>query len=573
MPASQSSLSALKSATSLSDFAHLIGVKPQWLSYVMYVSSTGKSYSVFERPKKSGGMRTISAPNGQLKNIQKRTAVLLAKCHADLRREKFDPSRALQHGIVKSRGSINTNALKHIGKKFVFNIDLKNFYGSINFGRVRGFFISDSRFRLRPEIATLIAQICCYENSLPQGAPTSPIISEFLGNIIDSRLNRLARKHKCTYSRYADDITFSTNVRVFPRAIAKRKLLSLKRTWAIGRALRRELKLIKFAVNPAKTRMQCKRARQMATGLIVNEKLNVPCEYRKRTRAMCHSLFTTGEAYTISSTDGVKVPLSLPQVRGRMSFEFSVRSVEYVDSSKGNIRPFRDFKKAKEKAPEFYRRYRNLLLFEMLHANEMPTILCEGKTDNVYLKCALQKLAPQYPKMISSSGERKVRFFNYSTTTDVLLGLSGGIGGLKNFLETLRDAQNTFEVAPTEHPLIILVDNDAAAKSVWSVVKSILNSHSAVDGSAPHYKIFSNTFVVPIPKVNPATPIIIEELFPLSVLNTKLNGKVFNPHNPGGVSSKEYGKWAFAKNVVVPSYKSIDFLNFKPLLDNIDALL
>jgi hypothetical protein len=108
----------------------------------------------------------------------------------------------------------------------VLNIDLEDFFGTVNLGRVRGFFIKERNFALKPRVATVLAQIACHDNALPQGSPCSPVISNLIGHVLDIQLSALARKTGCTYSRYADDITFSTNKQVFPPAIAKREAMA-----------------------------------------------------------------------------------------------------------------------------------------------------------------------------------------------------------------------------------------------------------------------------------------------------------------------------------------------------------
>jgi RNA-directed DNA polymerase len=80
--------------------------------------------------------------------------------------------------------------------------------GSFNFGRVRGFFISNNDFKLSPKVSTLIAQIACHQNELPQGSPCSPVITNLITHILDVRLTQQAKKYGCKYSRYVDDITF-----------------------------------------------------------------------------------------------------------------------------------------------------------------------------------------------------------------------------------------------------------------------------------------------------------------------------------------------------------------------------
>ena len=96
----------------------------------------------------------------------------------------------LAHGFKRGR-SIVTNATKHKRRRFVFNIDIKNFFGTINFGRVRGFFIKNADFALHPSVATIVAQIACHENALPQGSPCSPVISNLIGSVLDIHLCKL----------------------------------------------------------------------------------------------------------------------------------------------------------------------------------------------------------------------------------------------------------------------------------------------------------------------------------------------------------------------------------------------
>ena len=101
---------------------------------------------------------------------------------------------------------------------------------------MRGFFIRDRYFALHEKVATILAQIVCHENELPQGSPCSPIVSNLIGHILDGRLARFAKMHKCTYSRYADDITFSTNQRSFPPELAV-PALGGGSQWALGEPL------------------------------------------------------------------------------------------------------------------------------------------------------------------------------------------------------------------------------------------------------------------------------------------------------------------------------------------------
>ena len=133
----------------------------------------------------------------------------------------FDKSyriKAPVHGFDKGK-SIVTNATQHKRQRYILNLDLEDFYGTINFGRVRGLLISKP-FGIAPKAASVIAQALCFQNKLPQGACTSPVISNLIAADLDKKLIDLARHYHCTYSRYADDITISSNKSAFPRSLA-----------------------------------------------------------------------------------------------------------------------------------------------------------------------------------------------------------------------------------------------------------------------------------------------------------------------------------------------------------------
>ncbi|MFD2029450.1 reverse transcriptase domain-containing protein [Ancylobacter dichloromethanicus] len=135
-----------------------------------------------------------------------------------------------------------------------------------------------------------MAQIACKDGKLPQGSPCSPVITELMTHFLDIRLVKLAARHKCTYTRYADDITISTNQREFPSALAELDGAE----WKLGEELVSRINDAGFEVNDAKTRMQLRGSRQMVTGLTVNEKANVAQTYYKRVRATAHRFLTTG---------------------------------------------------------------------------------------------------------------------------------------------------------------------------------------------------------------------------------------------------------------------------------------
>ena len=204
-----SRLQALKQTKDLTEFAKLLGFTPKGLSFVLYKTPNEKKYRAFEIPKKSGGSRTIKAPEAQLELLQSRLAGLLSDCIDEIAKSDKRYFKA-SHGFRKNR-TIVSNASAHRKRRYVFNIDLNDFFGTINFGRVRGFFIKDKHFGLNPAVATLIAQIACHDNSLPQGSPCSPVISNLVANILDVRLLKLAKTSRSTFTRYADDIRVRTH--------------------------------------------------------------------------------------------------------------------------------------------------------------------------------------------------------------------------------------------------------------------------------------------------------------------------------------------------------------------------
>jgi RNA-directed DNA polymerase len=223
---------------------------PSGLAFVIYRTLPNARYRTFSIPKVGGGVRTIQAPQPLLKLLQSRLANVLMDCLDEIETKTPDRQR-VTHGFQRDR-SIVTNAKAHRKRRYVLNLDLKDFFGTINFGRVRGFFIADRNFKLDPKVATVIAQIACHDNALPQGAPTSPVISNLVGHILDARLIRLARDYGCTYTRYADDLTFSTSRRDFPRQFARASKSDSKR-WILGKQLKDAIKETGFAINPSKS--------------------------------------------------------------------------------------------------------------------------------------------------------------------------------------------------------------------------------------------------------------------------------------------------------------------------------
>jgi RNA-directed DNA polymerase len=261
------------------DLARYLGVDQSAMLRLLYKAPDRERYRQFEIPKRSGGMRKISAPHGLLREMQDKLQKDLQSLYA------AHPSA---HGFIEKR-SIASNARAHVGKRWVLNIDLVDFFPTINFGRVRGLFMKPP-FEMGAAAATVCAQIVTYRNGLPQGAPTSPVLSNFIAATLDRQLLRLARQNKLVYTRYADDITLSTNLAQFPPAIAVREEISgggFK--VAAGDALEQAIVASGFAINGNKVRIQGHGTQQSVTGLVVNSRINVERERIRKIRAMLHA--------------------------------------------------------------------------------------------------------------------------------------------------------------------------------------------------------------------------------------------------------------------------------------------
>jgi len=230
-----------------------------------YLSKRDDKYIHFEIPKKSGGVRNISSPDRFLKKIQRRLAFAL---------EVLFTPKPSANGFVPGR-SIVTNAKSHIGRKYVYNIDIKDFFPTIHYGRIKAV-LQLHPIKASAEMAHLIAHISCYKGVLPQGSPLSPMITNIVCQSLDYHLVKLAKHYRCFYSRYADDITFSSNKNIFK----KDKFLNDLNTIISKQG---------FNVNEKKTRLQKHTQRQEVTGIIVNQKPNLKRDYVKKVRAMLYN--------------------------------------------------------------------------------------------------------------------------------------------------------------------------------------------------------------------------------------------------------------------------------------------
>lgn len=578
-------LEALRKITTKHELAVLLGVKPSALTYVLYLLKPSSQYTSFTIPKKTGGTRIILAPSERLKDLQSRLSHLLQDCIAEINRAKQPGGNfksKLSHGFVRDR-SIITNALVHVNKKNVLNVDLKNFFDAFNFGRVRGFFIANNHFNLNAHIATVIAQIACYDNKLPQGSPCSPVITNLITHSLDIRLASLARKNSCVYSRYADDITISSREMGFPNKIMRQHSDG---EYIVGKKLKNEINRAGFVLNDKKTRIQYKDSRQDVTGLIVNKKPNVKNEYWRTVRSQCHSLFRTGGFTKI--VDGDVIAGNINELQGQLEF------IDYVDRSnrlrqKPSLNPVYAHKSEIQKYHKHTkyllsgreRTFSRFLYYRLFYGNEKPTILCEGKTDNIYLKSAINKLVNDYPRLASAKTkdrnyELRVRFLKYTPRTKFLMELFGGEDYLNGFVQSFSDQYAYYTAPKPVHPVVIVLDNDDGLAGILNFVKSYKPASifpSTLDIKNDFRKsefihVVHNLYIVLTPLGVGDARTDIECLFDDTTRLKNHNGKCFNTVALRD-KKRDLSKESFANNIVKAQKNSIVFDGLKPLLNRI----
>ncbi len=264
-----------------SDLAIFLGTSYGKIKHLYYNNDISGHYETFTIPKKNGSQREIKSPSKKLKHLQERMLPLLDSIYA--------PRDCVKAFTKKT--SIYDNAKPHTSKSFVFNIDLKDFFQTITFPRIRGMLVSPP-YEIPIETATVIAHLCTLQGSLPQGAPTSPILSNMICSRLDRELIRLASSKKATYTRYADDITFSFScpAQFIPNGIVKQSIESSHYYCAPGFELEQIINGNGFFINESKTRLQSRNERQVVTGLTVNKKVNLNRKYIRKTSAIIHSM-------------------------------------------------------------------------------------------------------------------------------------------------------------------------------------------------------------------------------------------------------------------------------------------
>ncbi len=266
------------------------------------------NYIRFAIPKRGGGHRVIMAPKRRLKALQRRLLELLVN--------KL-PVSEHAHGFRAGRGT-RSNAEPHVGQKMVIRVDLKNFFPSVTFGRVRGYLIAlGYGFPVATSLACLMTEaerqpvelddgtlvhVPVTNRHCVQGAPTSPALCNALVMKLDRRIAGLARKFGVNYTRYADDLTFSGP-------------LDHKQAFGLTQAVRRIVEAEGFIVNADKTLLLSHARRQTVTGAVVNQTLGLSRQERRRLRTMLHH-----ESQGKPLHDAEKHPATSAQLQGKLAY-------------------------------------------------------------------------------------------------------------------------------------------------------------------------------------------------------------------------------------------------------------
>lgn len=370
------------------DVATFLGFDYGNLNFLVNRIPVEKRYIKFNIAKRSGKPREIYSPISAIKSAQRKLSEVLYL---------FYKPQVGVHGYVKGN-NIKSNAQIHAGQKQVLNIDLKDFFPSINLGRVYGIFKAPFPFNFNRKVSGFLANICCHENKLPQGAPTSPIISNFICIRLDVELLKIAISNKCYYSRYADDITLSTSEERFPDEIMTcnsdgKILLSEKIISTIEQN--------GFFVNTDKIRFRNKFQRKEVTGLVVNSFVNVKRDYIREVRAILNACEVYGlplaekiyyEKYDLKYRKrGAKKPLLKNILQGRINY------IKYIRKRGGVKKETKDFTFEKldqkyKKVVEIDKAIPTYIEPEERANTSTPLIITEGKTDWMHLKNALEAL-------------------------------------------------------------------------------------------------------------------------------------------------------------------------------------
>lgn len=605
---------------SMSDLAYCLKLPKEFLFNVL---KNEIRYSKKSIPKKYGGTRQLLVPCRDLKIVQKRLSRVLYDAQGDM--FKHNPnyfenaqshvpkSGAVSHAFNKGK-SIMSNVEIHVRKKYIFKIDLENFFDSFNFGRVRGFFLKNKNFELSNQMATILAKLTCFEGKLPQGSPCSPIISNLIGNILDRRVVEISRIYHLDYTRYADDMTFSSNDEFFVNHIKD-----------FYKKLNKIITKSGFKINSNKSKMMDYTKREIVTGLTVNSKISVDKNFRKNTRAMVDNLYKHGEFSNKYSSKQE----TMNALRGRLLFINQVANFDDLIVKDEKIHE-KSILTSQEKT------FQKFLFYELFWKNNQPLIFVEGKTDVNYIKAGLMNLSEDYPKLITKENgffHYHFRFVKRNASLERLFGIKRDgadtftnifkiIGGkrinnlpqnnyleklIKNFGSASMDKKKLMSCS--NKPVVFLFDNEKKILpknnenkkgKIFPLRKAIEELKKLEFADKNRLELFLNEpnftnlrlvapsfndcesgfknklYIQTLPLTDRArqaqyTNIEIEDLLVDDDLSRQVDGKKFvresNKDNQSSVGKARFSEFIYKH------YQEINFENFRPLFDELTSLV
>lgn len=230
-----------------------------------------KHYKLIKLRKKNGGIRQIHSPDSSLKFVQYRILHYIL--------EKIDVS-PYATAYIKGK-KLKDNAEPHINHKYLLKMDITDFFGSITYLQVISAAFNSNRFP--PQIGAMLTSLCCLDDVLPQGAPTSPMLSNIVMKNFDDIIGNWCKEHNISYTRYCDDLTFSADKPLYNVYLKVKNMLEKRG----------------FEINESKTKFISNSSSQRVTGLTVNEKVTIPREYKRELRQELYYVLKFGFAENI----------------------------------------------------------------------------------------------------------------------------------------------------------------------------------------------------------------------------------------------------------------------------------
>ncbi len=311
----------------------------------------------------------------------------------------------------------------------------------------------------------------------------------------------------------------------------------------------------------------------MVTGLTVNSKVNIPQDYARAARAMCDTLFRIGTHHrgVLTQSSSEEDPTyemndDLVYLEGMLSYIYHV---------KHNMELIKQREPLGKVDVPGQKTYKQFLFYKYFVSLPQPIILCEGRTDNMYLKYAIRHLGDFYPRLGHDTDEgfqTTITFFNYQNKVHGIMDLTGGSNTLQKFISQYTHNIKRYQHRPLFHPVMILLDNDNAVTDLRGNLQRRFGADVSLTSTELFYHLTDNLYLIKTPETGANGTSCIEDCFNDDLKATQLEGKSFNPEKTLDPVT-EYGKGPFAEKVVVPKQNEIVWDGFRPLLDRISAVI